>query len=668
MNPYAEPVPALEDALRAVWGAPKQVRQNSPYRYRSLSRQGSNSSMISSNYQQNSNGTERQNSYGSSPAGTAMRNGSAGKVRGTNSASQANRIHAELQNSSLTNLNSSRTLFEQHLLQQQQLLLDHQRQALDHFNTAIAEELDRDKKLQGEETDPKDDEIDCSESVSSVDSLEEAAKQRDTKVVTSTRPGSGRPGSGKDDSFRSSGSTSSLLHSSLSGHSNVAVVAPSVVTSPTETLTNKPPQKEVKPGPYPSDKSNLYSTDTISQSHPYQQKLEPDHIRGVVNSNSQNIVVQHLQTDNMAQWVTNQNTFSKAAPATAPLEPSSFVSQVPNQPLYQPGSSCKSAWVLHDTPAASPNHLQSQQQNTPASTASNTAPNASHYTNRFVNGTTTTEALNNAANSRTNQNVSASPVVSEYRAPEVPPASRTSVAVAPPMSVPTDNILLSHTKPAIAENSYSSIQAAMYGGHHNGGFSQTQPAAYRPPTEPVRPAVPRYGVDHGSSTSLTSQTVTTAGSSHPLFTVAVPKTALPRPVKTDTNRTHFAGDPTLQPRTAKSKIPLSTYSDDNIVTPPKAKKEVKSILRKSPSPPRERVGLKGVGYSRAKQGAGPTSVSASVRDSLEIARQHMAERQVRQRNWIVQTSLVSSLKPQPKGTNGYNRWLLCVCRTPERRG
>lgn len=79
---------------------------------------------------------------------------------------------SHLHNNSLKNLSNSRNLFEQQLEQHQQLLVDQQQRTLNEFNDAIKNEIARDRGIQGVEVESGSQHLPHSESLSSVDSLE----------------------------------------------------------------------------------------------------------------------------------------------------------------------------------------------------------------------------------------------------------------------------------------------------------------------------------------------------------------------------------------------------------------------------------------------------------------------------------------------------------------
>ena len=82
-------------------------------------------------------------------------------------------LRAQLMERSMRNLTSSRSRFEQQLEQHQQLLVEQQQKSLHDFNQAIRQEIDADTKVQGVEGTDADNVPLRSESLSSLDSLEE---------------------------------------------------------------------------------------------------------------------------------------------------------------------------------------------------------------------------------------------------------------------------------------------------------------------------------------------------------------------------------------------------------------------------------------------------------------------------------------------------------------
>ena len=89
----------------------------------------------------------------------------------------------ELHNKSLRNLNNSRSLFEQQLEQHQQLLMEHQQQTLANFNNAIRKEIDEDRRVQGVDSYFSDEgRLSHSASLSSLDSLEEQDNSKNNVI------------------------------------------------------------------------------------------------------------------------------------------------------------------------------------------------------------------------------------------------------------------------------------------------------------------------------------------------------------------------------------------------------------------------------------------------------------------------------------------------------
>ncbi|KAK7107144.1 mediator of RNA polymerase II transcription subunit 12-like isoform X2 [Littorina saxatilis] len=86
-------------------------------------------------------------------------------------------IRAELMERSMRNMASSRSRFEQQLEQHQQLMIEQQQKSLHAFNQAIRREIDDDAKVQGVEDREEDEIPERSESLSSLDSLEDEENQ-----------------------------------------------------------------------------------------------------------------------------------------------------------------------------------------------------------------------------------------------------------------------------------------------------------------------------------------------------------------------------------------------------------------------------------------------------------------------------------------------------------
>jgi len=280
----------------------------------------------------------------------------------------------------------------------------------------------------------------------------------------------------------------------------------------------------------------------------------------------------------------------------------------PPQQQQQQINSSKNAWVLHET---SPDAHSQQQHSMPTPMDTTNAAN-SNYTSGLAHNTHTPHSgyQNHAP-------------YTEQKPPVATPSVRTENTTASYSTVAPDPALLTQARPAIAENSYSSIQAAMSGVQHSG-------APQQPHTYPAKPLVDSTWPQPPSTVPPVPAPRTTAPPSatyQPQFAVAAPKPSLPRPVRND------AKPKTIVHQKPTKGVTYAEAEDDEMPVPPQRRKEVKGILKKSPSPAagRGRVGLRGVGYSKGigrPGGVGDAPVSASVRDSLEITREHMGDRQV----------------------------------------
>ena len=153
----------LEDALQAVRGSSSSPNEQSRIAMQRL-------------YHQQQNARDPlERSYV-----RASRVGSASQSEGhqNHSRPQSGRpldasMRSELMERSMRNMTSSRSRFEQQLEHHQQLLMEQQQKSLRDFNQAIRREIDADTKVQGVEDNEEDNLPLHSESLSSLDSLEE---------------------------------------------------------------------------------------------------------------------------------------------------------------------------------------------------------------------------------------------------------------------------------------------------------------------------------------------------------------------------------------------------------------------------------------------------------------------------------------------------------------
>ena len=150
---------------------------------------------------------------------------------------------AELHSCSLSNTTNSRSRFEEQLQQHQQLLVHQQRATLEQFNAAIQQEMDADPKLLGEEEVARSE---VSDSVSSTDSLEPHTQHADLELtftlpdqpaVMATPSRATHDNSEESTSSQAQAANGSNMAAGFSlhgmpSHSNVAVVRPSSQTPP----------------------------------------------------------------------------------------------------------------------------------------------------------------------------------------------------------------------------------------------------------------------------------------------------------------------------------------------------------------------------------------------------------------------------------------------------
>ncbi|ELU14615.1 hypothetical protein CAPTEDRAFT_226996 [Capitella teleta] len=186
-GPMLSSGPNLEEALRAIRGpSPKRAfhrsnsveRQKGVYSSSSL-RQGSASSLrqgSSSSLRSNASGTYcmQPDRYNSNSVATNEHQRPEFKNRAVDPSKASPQTVTQLQHRSHNNLNTSRSLFEQQLEQQQNLLQEQQQQYLQEFNRAIKQEMERDVNLAGERETSNTYHLQRqrSDSISSADSLE----------------------------------------------------------------------------------------------------------------------------------------------------------------------------------------------------------------------------------------------------------------------------------------------------------------------------------------------------------------------------------------------------------------------------------------------------------------------------------------------------------------
>ncbi|XP_050391840.1 uncharacterized protein LOC126810692 isoform X2 [Patella vulgata] len=169
---YKYSTSAIEDALKLVRGSPPISRQN--------------------NYTQHGGRTSSPlpaGNYPSDPLSRPYFNKHKSHQHRPSSPSSQTQVqdHAEMMDKSLRNWNDSKSLFEQQLEEHQQLLLDQQQRSLYEFNEAISNEIARDSKINGTE-EREESPIRHSESLSSVDSLEDSLNVRNKQQVVEDDP------------------------------------------------------------------------------------------------------------------------------------------------------------------------------------------------------------------------------------------------------------------------------------------------------------------------------------------------------------------------------------------------------------------------------------------------------------------------------------------------
>ena len=509
-----------------------------------------------------------------------------------------------LQSSSLANMNNSRSLFEEHLASQQQLLVDQQMLALDHFNAEIAKELDSDMRMQGEED--QDDHAQLCESVSSIDSLESGNRPRKNIPNSNTNNMSGSnymspdgitngavsKVSAVEDSKKSSpnkySSKESSPGSSFGSQTNVAVVAPSVQRPKTESSR----KEDISKSQIPDYKS--FNSASVSN--------------GAAHTGS---VVHHVQAEAPAPWIWNpesppgpgdgadpggvipmrawispQNkdgSLEKTAPHGSPEKTAPYRSPEKTAPYKEHAAQHGATTPSKDTNANYANHINQE------SNAHNKDIN-SNYANH--GGTPHNKGVN------TNYPNNVSVIIDSFA--QVAASTHHTTEPTVPLSTGTMQPLLNTgaTQPVTGgkPSTYTNIAASSC---HVEGSTHT--------------------VTTTSTVPLMSTTVSGSAARGPKAVSSVATSAVTHPIFTVADTTKSA---------ARQNVQQKVESEDESVQdeePPLPSKPIKGILKKKPSgKPR---GVKGVAFGRgitsAGRDKGVTAGGVNVRDSLEVARNHL---------------------------------------------